>query len=581
MYKANKRHLQPLLISNIQCLPEKYQQRLENSWAGVFYREIFCRIKEEVFAVLYADIPSRPNVPVNVLLGLDMIKAGFGWSDEELFDHFMFDLMVRYALGYRDLKEGDFDLRTLYNFRRRLCEYNVEHGVNLLEQAFEDITDQQMQVFDVDGSELRMDSTQLASNITDMSRLQLLVESFQRVHRCLSEADQQQYAELFASFLKGSSGQYVYRIKGKEATHQRIQEVGAVMYRVLNELGERYAQEPAFQIFRQFFNDNFHIKSEQVQAKANDEISAGCLQSCDDLEATYRRKGNKSYKGYVTNVTQTCTPNNPLDLITKVQTAPNNTQDSAMLVAAAPNLKARMKAKKVYVDGGYASPEVDAIFQEQQVDMVATAITGHQPDPNKLTLKDYIFQQDKEGLPIKITCPAGQTVVVRWRGKTQHNLIADFDPTICKACPFHENQQCRAKPGKRDPRYHLDFTPQEARVAQRRQVTKEYEQNGRNPRAAVEAVMRVIKHPFPAGKLPVRGLFRVSCMIIGSAFMANARSITRYLAAKKKEERRQIQNQTETKDLQQSTNPSSPMAFWTRMTSWYWSVAPRRLNFSF
>jgi hypothetical protein len=33
MYKPNKRHLQPLLISNVNDLPEKKRKRLANSWA--------------------------------------------------------------------------------------------------------------------------------------------------------------------------------------------------------------------------------------------------------------------------------------------------------------------------------------------------------------------------------------------------------------------------------------------------------------------------------------------------------------------------------------------------------------------
>ena len=119
MYKANKKHLQPLLISNVNDLPDKHRKRLEESWAGVFYQEFFCRMEEGAFAGLYAATPSRPNTAVNVLVGLEALKANFGWSDEELYDHFVFDVQVRYALGYRDLKEGEFDLRTLYNFRRR------------------------------------------------------------------------------------------------------------------------------------------------------------------------------------------------------------------------------------------------------------------------------------------------------------------------------------------------------------------------------------------------------------------------------------------------------------------------------
>ena len=101
MYKPNKKHLQPLLISNVNELPEKHRQRLESSWAGTFYHEYFCRLKEDPFAVLYADLPSRPNTPVNVLVGLETLKAGFGWSDEELYDHFVFDVQVAlpWAIG--------------------------------------------------------------------------------------------------------------------------------------------------------------------------------------------------------------------------------------------------------------------------------------------------------------------------------------------------------------------------------------------------------------------------------------------------------------------------------------------------
>src|SRR4030042_6610707 len=163
MYKPNKKHLQPLLISNVNDLSDEPRQRLEASWAVVFYREFFCRIQEDRFGMIYADVPSRPNTAVNVLLGLETLKAGYGWSDEELYDHFTFDLQVRYALGYHDLREGRFELRTLYNFRRRLSEYNQAQGVNLVAQAFENITDQQLVALKVQTGIQRMDSTQIAS----------------------------------------------------------------------------------------------------------------------------------------------------------------------------------------------------------------------------------------------------------------------------------------------------------------------------------------------------------------------------------------------------------------------------------
>lgn len=69
---------------------------------------------EEPFAALYADVPSRPNVPVNVLVALEFLKAANGWTDEEMYNEFCYNVMVRYALGYRHLGEVHFDLRILY-----------------------------------------------------------------------------------------------------------------------------------------------------------------------------------------------------------------------------------------------------------------------------------------------------------------------------------------------------------------------------------------------------------------------------------------------------------------------------------
>ena len=217
MFKSNKKHLQPNLFSTINQLPEKQRKRLETSWADTFYREVFCRIDEEKFSVMYSDEPSRPNTPINVLVGLEILKSGRGWSDEELLEHFYFDIQVRYALGIDQLGDGDFAIRSLYYFRERLSKYYLKTGINLLEGVFEDITDAQIAKLEIDTKIQRMDSTQIASNIVNASRLRLLVEAIQRTHRILSESEQKRLEELYAPYLKGSSGQYTYRVKGKDA----------------------------------------------------------------------------------------------------------------------------------------------------------------------------------------------------------------------------------------------------------------------------------------------------------------------------------------------------------------------------
>ena len=75
-------------------------------------------------------------------------------------------------------------------------------------------------------------------------------------------------------------------------------------------------------------------------------------------------------------------------------------------------------------------------------------------------------------------------------------------------------------------------------------------------RAAVEATVRQVKNPFPASKLPVRGRFRVTCMIIGSALVSNVRRIQRYLEAKTKQENSLMKVQKEQKCSQEQPTVS-------------------------
>jgi hypothetical protein len=219
---------------------------LEQSWAGTFYREFFSCIDEDIFSVLYSEQPSRPNVPVNVLVGLEAMKAGFGWSDEELYEAFLYNLQVRYALGYDRLGEGEFEIRTLYYFRQRLSEYNLRYGVNLLEKAFEEITDRQIVELNIRTGQQRMDSTQIASNILDASRLHLLVEGVQRLHRILDAAEQQRWHEWFAPYLKETAGHYAYRIKGKAATQEHLEKVGQALWVLLTALKPVYENHEVY-----------------------------------------------------------------------------------------------------------------------------------------------------------------------------------------------------------------------------------------------------------------------------------------------------------------------------------------------
>ncbi len=130
----------------------------------------------------------------------------------------LYNLQVRYALGYDRLGDGDFEIRTLYYFRERLAQYSAAKGVNLVEKAFEQITDAQITAlkvahrhaahgFDPDCQQhcLRQPTAIAGGGLSS------------GVQRILSEADQVRLAEAFAPYTQDSAGHYTYRVKGQEA----------------------------------------------------------------------------------------------------------------------------------------------------------------------------------------------------------------------------------------------------------------------------------------------------------------------------------------------------------------------------
>ena len=538
MYRKNDKHYQQSLFSSIDDLPAKQRQRLKASWAQTFYEEVFCRIEEELFAVLYSEKASRPNTAINVLVGLEIMKSGFGWSDAELEEQLAFNVQVRYGLGYRNLAEGHLELRTVYNFRQKLAQYMQASGENLLERVFEQITDEQIEVLALKTGKLRMDSVQIGSNIRQMSRVQLLVEVLQRVWCMLSEVEQQRYKAEFEPYLKGTSGQYVYHIKSGEG-QSHLKEIGHLMQALVDDLERLYAEKETYAVLARVFSEHFIIEEQQLRPKQGKELSAASLQSPDDWEATYRKKKGVEYKGYVTNVTETCEPENDLQLIVKVQTEANITDDAQMLADVVPDLVQRTDVEEIHVDGAFGSPNVDELLNAEEIELYQTAIRGRKEEDSQLSLSDFEVKLNAEKQPEQIICPQGQQTEVK-KGRQRERFKARFDSAICQKCPLQD----RCPTTKLNRFRSLYFNQQQLNVAGRRRNQKKASASGRNLRSAVEATVRSLKHPFGNGKLPVRGKIRVSMMMIASAAMCNARRIWRYQTLQKTGENAQkvVQN---------------------------------------
>jgi hypothetical protein len=528
MFRKNEGHKQQRMFTVVDQLPETARKHLETSWAHVFYHEYFCKINETVFSVLYSDKHSRPNTPINILVGFETLKAGFGLSDERLYDHFMFDLKFRYALGLKDFDEGNFELRTIYNFRAALSAYEEEHEVNLIHKASEQITDEQLKQFQIKTGLQRMDSTMVQSNIRKMSRLQLLVEIIHRFFRMLSEKEQQEHSELFARYVKEDALHYCYRVK-REEIDGRLEQLGKDLSAMLEYFENVHGDETAYQHAFRVFHEHFRFEQESLVVREGKELGGSTLQSPDDEQATFRTKSRESSRGYGVNITETCDQENGLQLISRVNVAPNTTDDQQFLAEDIENLKEREGIDEVYTDAGYTGEIAAKATAKHQVAQYVSAIKGREKEKTGVDLEDFTVTRNREGKATAIICPNGQSGELRESKNVGDRYTAGFSADACQACPFVD--QCPAKRLKKRPSFVLRFTTTDLRVASTRKQVAQTGKEITNKRASIESTVRSIIHPFGGHlcKLPVRGQHRITTMMVLSAMMVNIRRITGYL----------------------------------------------------
>ncbi len=114
-------------------LSERNKKIVLNSWAKTFTDIVFPAINEKRFSVLYSgNEATRPNTPVNVVVGALMLKEMNGLSDDELLEAICCDVRYQYALHTTSCLEQPVSDRTFSRFRERLYAYGEETGKDLL-----------------------------------------------------------------------------------------------------------------------------------------------------------------------------------------------------------------------------------------------------------------------------------------------------------------------------------------------------------------------------------------------------------------------------------------------------------------
>lgn len=512
MFRKNTKHTQTDLFGFQALLPAPMEQELLASPEYKFYQLIFCNIREEDFACLYSEKESRPNAAINCLVSALLLKECHSWSYEALLTNIKFNLLTKVSLGLKTFGEQPFSPATIFNFQTRLNDHFIDTGENLLEKVFDRLTQAQIKELRLKTDIQRTDSMQAASNIRSYTRLQLLVELVIRVHRILRPADQRRFKELFAPYVAATSGQYIYHLEAPSLAGE-LDRIGAVYHQIDRQIRPRYHDHDIFKTFERVYTEHFTVLNDTLAIKSSDQLTSGCVQSPDDLDATYRKKGHREFRGHTINIVETAHPDNPLNLLTDVSVNPNNVDDSQALNGRLDHLKEKTPdVKELHQDGGYGSEDNDRKCQQHQINSIQTGIKGPVPSGAPVT----IDKVGKDGYAV--FCP-GRGLAAE---KTRTGFKAVFKSPACAQCTWAS--QCQWAAGETYYFSEGDYL-RKKRLRNLMKLPKER----RTLRSNVEASVREFKRKMPDGQLKVRGRFKAALFALSAAVVINFGRIIRYL----------------------------------------------------
>lgn len=500
-FKPNQNQQITLHDSFINQSP-RTQKMIMNSWCKDFADVVFPAINEERFSVLYSDnSASRPNTPVNFIIGSLMLKENSGITDEELVESICCDVRYQYALHTTHLKEQPVSDRTFSRFRERLYNYEMETGRNLLEEEMMHLADVYANYMNLNSNIKRMDSLMIASRCKRMSRLEIIYRTTSNAIRLLHRLGNDELipADLFHYLDEEDYNQVIYYCKSEDVT-PRLERVllEAVRVRELMSDESWYEFSEYKLLIRVLAEQSITDENGNAIPKDKSEITASSLQNPSDPDATYRSKAGKNHKGYVGNVIETVGESGD-SLITGTGYESNTHSDSTFCKEYLESRADDAGHEIMIADGAYGGKENQALAETRNTELITTALTGRTVDEIFAG-----FQFSEDGTEVR-SCPMGYAPI-----KTTHYPKTGMCRTLfakecCEHCPHRE--QCRCKPQKKNYAVHVSAGMAERARYMKKLSTDEYKQLTRK-RNAIEGIPSVLRRRFHIDDIPVFGYLR-------------------------------------------------------------------------
>ncbi len=526
-----KNHKQMELFDPWKFLSPKRRQLLDESWAGLFQKEILCDLPVSKLARLFHKSFGRPTKELHTVLGVLILQQTHDLSDEETVNQLAFNIQWHYALNITEESDSAKYMcpKTLWSMRSTVTEEE------LYDILFETIADKLSHVFNVDTDKQRIDSVHIKSNMRRLGRINIFATTIRKFLINLKRSHKNLYTDIDEAlsnrYLPEKAFQCFSMVKPTES-NKTLMSVSSDLFDLCEmfKASSQVKRMKTFKLMERVLSEQCNVvESERiktVKVKKPKEIPSSSLQNPSDPDATY--SGHKG-QGYQVQVMETYTETEDkdekektLNLITHVEVEKACQSDAQALKPAIMSAKKRnLSPKELSADALYGSDENVEYAKSEGVELVAPTMGTSKSED--ITLKDFEILSNGH---INI-CPNNIKPLVNNKKKTRYSQ--GFSPITCSSCPIVD--KCPAKPGKKY--FYLRYTEKEMRIAKRRIEEKKPEfKNRYRWRAGVEATMSEYSTRTGVKKLRVRGFKSVRFCAVLKAIGVNLYRATAVKKAK-------------------------------------------------
>lgn len=487
-------------------LGPKRRRLLDESWAGLFRKEILQELPVERMIPFFSDIYGRPTKELYGVLGALLFQQVFDLTDEETVVQMAFNTQWHYAL---DIPEESDDAKyiapkTLWSMRQRVTDHNLDTVL------LETITDTLAKIFQTDSTKQRMDSVHIKSNMRRLGRIGILVRCLHKFLVNLKRHYKEQFAtlapELVEKYLSEKAVACFSMVKPSEAERTLASVSADLLHIIQHFASEREVTDMySYGLLQRVLTEQCTIKMSadgepiEVVVKPAKEVPSDSLQNPSDPDAAYSGHKGQGYHVQIMETYHTEVPEESsipkLELITHVQVEPANQSDTQALIPALKGAAERdLAPQEVLADSLYGSDENCEAAQEMGVEVVSPVMGA--PTEKVALLAEFEFAESGKVL----TCPQGHApVMVKCK---ESRFRAAFDRATCESCP--RQSACPVQRGKKH--FYLRYDRKTVRLAQRRarEQTDEFRDRYRF-RAGIEGTISAYAR-LGVKRLRVRGL---------------------------------------------------------------------------